>query len=172
MRGGGGAHRGAADRVEPQVAQRLGERGRVAARHEHAVEAVAHDVSVAGDVGGDDRRAGGERLRQHHPEALAAERRRAQHVGALQHAALLVVVDAAEHRDVAIVEQQRLDLLAVGADDRQLDRDVLAQRLEGAQQHRQALALDGLADERDAQSLPGCFGAPRSGTVTPLGTIR
>ncbi len=29
----------------------------------------------------------------------------------------------------------------------------LAQRLEGAQQHRQALALDGLADERDPQRL-------------------
>ena len=62
-------------------------RGRAASRpapcasprgHEHAVDAVAHDVAVAGDVGGDDRRAGGERLGQHHAEALAAQRRRAR----------------------------------------------------------------------------------------------
>ena len=71
-------------RVEREVAQRLGQRGRVAARDEHAVDAVAHDVAVAGDVGGDDRRAGGERLREDHAEALAAQRRRAEHVGAAQ----------------------------------------------------------------------------------------
>ncbi len=153
MDGGGGAHLGEPLRLQPQVEQRLGERGRVAARHEHAVDSVAHDVAVAGDLGGDDRRACSERLRQHHAEALAAERRRAEHVGGLQHAPLLVVVDATEHGDVAVVEQQRRDFLAVRADDRQLDRDVLAQRFEGAQQHRQALALDRLADERDPQAV-------------------
>ncbi len=61
-----------------------------------------------------------------------------------------------------------------GADDRQLGVDVLAQPLEGAQQHRQALALDGLADERDPQAAARrrrALGASRSGTSTPLGTM-
>ena len=51
--------------------------------------------------------------------------------------------------------QQRRDLRLGGADDRQPDRDVLAQRLERAQQDRQALALDGLADEDDLQRVAG-----------------
>ena len=173
---GGLPHRDAPLRREPQLEQRLGERGRVAARHEHPVDAVAHDVAVAGDVGGDDRRAGREALRQHHAEALAAERRRAQQVGRLEHALLLGVVDAAEHRHAAVVQQHGLYLVAVGADDRQLDRHVVvAQRLERAQQHRQALALDRLADEREPQGPVGGRRRARtcrSGTATPLGTIR
>ena len=64
---------------------------------EHAVAAVRDDVAVAGDVGCDHRRAGRERLGQHHAEALAAQRRRAQHVGAVQPAPKLVVVHAPEH---------------------------------------------------------------------------
>ena len=81
-------------------------------RDEHAVDAVAHHVAVAGDVRGDDRRAGGERLGQHHAEALAAERRRAQHVGGLE------LRGACSRRrpcpsiaHVARVEHQRRDLL-------------------------------------------------------------
>ena len=73
----------------------------VAARHQHAVAAVADDVAVAGDVRRDDRRAGGERLGQHHAEALAAQRRRAEHVGLAQARVLLVVVDLAERGDAA-----------------------------------------------------------------------
>ena len=65
----------------PQLAQRLGQCLRVAARYEHPVDAVAHDVAIAGDVRRDDRSAGRERLGQHHAEALSAQRRGAQHVG-------------------------------------------------------------------------------------------
>ncbi len=44
--------------------------------------------------------------------------------------------------------------LALGrADERERRRDLLAQRLERAQQHRKALARDRLADERDPQRL-------------------
>ena len=67
-----------------QALQLLGEALRVAGRDEDAVDAVADDVRVAGDVGGDDRRARGEGLGQDHPEALARERRRAEHVGVAQ----------------------------------------------------------------------------------------
>ena len=70
------------------------------------------DVAVAGDVRGDDRRAGRERLGQHHAEALAAQRRRAQHVGALEHAALVRVAALAQRDDAAVVEHQRRDLVA------------------------------------------------------------
>ena len=136
-----------------EVAQRLGQRLGVGRGHEHTVHAVAHDVAVAGDVGGDDRRAGGERLGQHHPEALASQRRGAQDIGALQLLALAGVVDLAQHADVAVVEHQRRELFGGGADHGQLGGDVVAQRLEGAQQKRQALALDRLADEDDAQPL-------------------
>ena len=66
----------------PEIAQRLGQRLRISGRDEHAVDAVADDIAIAGDVGGDDRRARGERFGQHHAEALTAERRRAQDVGA------------------------------------------------------------------------------------------
>ena len=56
-----------------EVAQRLGQSLRIGRGHEHAVDAVAHDVAVAGDVGGDDRRSCGERLGEHHSEALAPQ---------------------------------------------------------------------------------------------------
>ena len=63
-------------------------------RHEQPVAAVAYDLPVAGDVGRDHRRAGRERLDQHHAEALAAERRRAEHVGLVQPVPQLVVAHA------------------------------------------------------------------------------
>ena len=153
--------------------QRLGQRQRVARRHQHAVGAVLDHAAVARDVRGDDRRPGGEGLGQHHPERLAAERRRAQHVRARQRGALLLVVDAPERAHAARVGQQRGQRVRVDADHRQPRGDVLAQRLEGAQQHRQALALDGLADERDlqrvARAAPPRRGRPAGGQRDAVG---
>ena len=135
-----------------EVAQGLGQGGGVAAREEHAVDPVAHDVAVAGDVGGDDRRAGGEGLGEHHAEALAAQRGRDEQVGRGQRGGLLGVGDLAQHVDaLRAVEHERLDLVAIGAHDDELDGDVVAQRLEGAQQDGKPLALDRLADEGQAQ---------------------
>ena len=163
--------------VEREVAQRLGERGRVAARDEHAVDAVAHDVAVAGDVGGDDRRAGRERLRQHHAEALAAERRRAQHVGALRARRCF---SASSTRPSTVTPRSSSSIGSTSS--RSAPTIVssagtcVAQRLEGAQQHRQALALDRLADERDAAAArAGARAAParrRRAASTPLGIDR
>ena len=65
------------------------------------------------------------------------------------------VVDAAERGHALALDQQRRELLGGRADHDQLGRHLAAQRLEGAQQHGQALALDGLADERDPQRLAG-----------------
>ena len=62
----------------------LGEALRIAGRDEDAVDAVLDDVAVAGDLGGDHRRTGREGLGQDHAEALARERRRAEHVGLVQ----------------------------------------------------------------------------------------
>jgi hypothetical protein len=154
-------HPGTAVGLVVEVAQRLGERLRVGDGHEHAVDAVTDDVAVAGDVGCDHRGAGGERLGQHHPEALPAQRRRAQDVGALQLLALARIVDLAQHVDAAIVEHQRSELLARGADHGELGGDVLAQGLERAQQQRQPLALDRLTDEHDRQPVGAarCAGA-------------
>ena len=55
----------------------------------------------------------------------------------------------------ARVGEQRRQRLLVDADHGQPRGMVLAQGLEGAQQHRQPLALDGLADERDLERLAG-----------------
>ena len=165
--------------VERQAAQRLGERERVARRHEQPVEPVAHHVAVAGDVRGDDRRARGERLRQDHPEALAVQRGRAHHVRARQLGLLALLGDLAERLHAAVVEHHVRDLLGRRAGERERRGDLVAQRLERAQQHRQALALDGLADEQDAQwrrppdVLGGArLGAPRGWRWTPLGMMR
>ena len=84
--------------------------------------------------------------------------------------------DLAEHPHAGRVEQDRRELLGRGADHCQLGRDVLAQRLERAQQQRQALALDGLADEHDPQPVArrpqrGDRG-PLGVDVTPLGITR
>ncbi len=151
--GGGARHLDPSPRLLVEVAQRLGQRLGVGGRNEHAVDPVAHDVAVAGDVGGDDRGAGGKRLGEHHAEALAAQRGRAQDVGALQLGRLALVVDLAQRAYAAIVDEQRGEFLARRADHGQLARDVLAQRLEGPQQQRQALALDRLADEHDPQTV-------------------
>ncbi len=43
------------------------------------------------------------------------------------------------------------DLLRARADERERRRHVIAQRFEGAQQDRQALPFDRLADEQDPQ---------------------
>ena len=58
------------------------------------------------------RRALGEGLREDHAEALAAERRGAEHVRLADDAGLLLVVDATEDRHAARIEEQRLDLRA------------------------------------------------------------
>ena len=61
--------------------------------------------------------------------------------------------DAAEDRHALALDEQRLDLGLRRADDGQPGGHVRAQRLEGAQQDRQALALDRLADEHDLERL-------------------
>ena len=145
------AHPAAALRVDRQrrAAPRRAPRGR--RRDEHAVDAVAHHVAVARDVGGDDRRARRERLGQHHAEALAAERRRAEHVR-------LAAAGATSRRRRPARDLHALRRRAAAArPPRRLGRPPsvapdarAAQRLERAQQHGQALALLGAADEQRA----------------------
>ncbi len=151
-------HALAPSRIQRERAQLLGECQRVARRREHAVLAVAHDVAVTGDVGRDHGRGGGERLRQDHAEALAALRRRAQHVGLAQARELLLLGDLAERLDPGAVEGHVSDLFGARTDERELRGHVLAKGLEGGDQNRQALALHGLPDEEDAQLL--ALGAP------------
>ena len=148
---GRAGHLGAPDGLLVEIAERLGERLRVTARHQHSVDPVTDDVAIAGDVRGDHGRARRERLGQDHPEALSSERRSAQHVAGLELHPLGLVVDLAEHTHVTHVEHQRRELVLGGADHGQLGRDVLAQRLERAQEQRQPLALDRLTDEHDLE---------------------
>ena len=63
----------AADVVVEQRAQRLRQGVRVAGRHEQGLRVGSGDVAVSGDVGRDDRGAGGHRLEQHDPERLAVD---------------------------------------------------------------------------------------------------
>ena len=163
-------HRRAPVGVEGQRPQGLAERHRVADRHEHAVQPVAGDVAIAGDVRCHHRGAGGERLREHHAEALAAERGRAEQVGLAQQAPLLGVVHGPGDLHALRLQEQRLDLLDRGPGHREARLDPgAAQRLEGAQQHGKALALLGAADEQDLQLLVRAqvIGA-RGGKVHPV----
>ena len=77
--------------------------------------------------------------------------------------------------DALGVEQQRLDLLGRGAGDGEPRGHAhAAQRLEGAQQHGQALALLGAAHEDDPQRVVAGArrpAAPRDRS-TPFGTMR
>ena len=145
----GRAHALAAVAVGGERVQRLADRGGVAGLHEQAVLAVGDDVAVARDVRRHDRSARRERLGQHHAEALAAQRRRDEHVGVVHQPPLLLVADAADDVDAGAVEQVRLDLLGRRAGDGQAGSDAGgAQRLEGAQRDGQALALLGAAEEQ------------------------
>ena len=112
---------------------------------------------VAGDVGRDDRSAGRERLGQDHAEALAAQRRGAQHVGLVQAAPELLVVHAAVRLDAVHAAldlgEQRLDALGGPHRSPRGGRNVPAQTREGGQQHGQALALLLAADEHDLQGV-------------------
>ena len=150
-----GTHLPPAGGVDRQRTQRLGQCEGVARRHQQPVAAVGHHLAVAGDLGGDHRGAGRERLRQDHAEALAAQRGSTQHVGAVQAPPKLLVVHASERLDAVHAAldlgQQGLDALGVGADHLEARRDVLAQAGERRQQHGQALALLLAADEHDPQ---------------------
>ena len=168
--------------------QLLGEALRIAGGDEHAVDAVGDDVAVAGDGGGDRRRAGGEGLGQDHAEALARERGRAEHVGLVQGAVQRLArdptadVDPAHRLRVGEVAQH---VLALGADHGEAAGHVLDQGAEGGEQDRQALALLRPADEEDAQLLarPASarsarrrrrprWGSPRSGRRTSAARSR
>jgi hypothetical protein len=94
-------HRLAANRFDVHALKLLGEALGVRGRDEDAVDVVGDDVGVAGDVGGDHRGPGGERLGEDHPEALTGERRRDQHVGAGELVPELGLAEAAERVDVA-----------------------------------------------------------------------
>ncbi len=156
-------HARAQRRVQREHTQRLRERERVACGNEQAVGALAHDVAIAGDVRGDHRRRRGEGLGQHHAEALAAERGGAQHLSACELRALALLGDLAERLHAACVEHHVRDLLGACADERERGVYLLAQRFEGAQQHGQPLALDGLADEQDPQRPCGILIGARRG---------
>ncbi len=116
--------------------------------------AVAHHIAVARDIGRHDRHARGERFRQHHPEALAVQRRRAEHVRTGELFELLRLPHPAERAHALGVEQQRRHLRILRADQRERRRNLLAERLERLQEDRQSLAIDGLPDEEDAQRPP------------------
>ena len=156
--------------------QLLGQALRIPRRHQQAVHPVADDIAVAGDVGGNHRRAGGEGLGQHHAEALARERGRAEHVGAVQLSPEAVAgdatadVDRAQQLGVGEVTQH---VLALGPDHRQPAGHVLDQGTKGSQQNRQALALLRAADEEDAQlARRGRRRARRCVDVDPVGNDR
>src|SRR5919202_1828289 len=82
-----------------------------------------HDVPVPGDVGRDDRRRARERAREHHPEALAAERGRDERLPREQLRREGVLVEEAEHVDSvlghALAREQEPYGERVGADDAQ-----------------------------------------------------
>ena len=98
----------------PRAARRPARRRRPPGTSQASTVGAGH-VAVAGQVAGHDRRAGGHRLEQHDAERLAAERRRAEHVGAAQPGDLLVVADAPEPLDAGVAGVLGLEPAGVGA---------------------------------------------------------
>ena len=97
--------------------------------------------------------AGGERLDEHHPEALPAERRRDEELGGRELARPHVVGDDPEHVDPVLVEPQpRLQepvLQRVGTDQPEPRPGRSPDLRPGAQEHRQSLPCVVAADEDD-----------------------
>jgi len=135
--------------VGPQgeISQSLGQGGGVRASDEQPVGAVTDDVAIARDVAGHHGRPRGEGLGEDHAEALPAERRGAEGVSPAQLQELGGVVGAPERPDAPRILEDLGDILRRGADQREGGGHLGAERLEGAQEDRQTLALDGLADE-------------------------
>ena len=72
----------------------------------------------------------------------------------------------------AVVEHHVRDLVLGSPDERERRGDLLAQRLERTQQHRQALAFDGLADEQDPQRTIGLVQRVRLLSCTEVHAVR
>ena len=148
--------RSSRSRLLAQRLQLLGQPLGVGGRHEDAVDTVADDVRVAGDVGGDHRRAGRERLGQDHAEALArrATGRRADRPRASRRQS-----SSSGTRPERLDQALDLGVGEVAARSRHrsapttvsVARLVLDQRLERGEQHRQPLALLGSAHEQHPQ---------------------
>jgi hypothetical protein len=105
-----------------ELLQLLGEALGVGGRNENAVDAIGDDVAVAGDLRRDDGGAGGERLDEDHPEALAGQRGGAEYVGVAEPLPQLPVGELADGVDPGAdlgVGQERGDLVAARADDGQ-----------------------------------------------------
>ena len=164
-------------RVEREVVQRLGQRERVARRHQQPVAAVLDDAAVARDVRRHHRRPGRERLGQHHAERLAAERGRAEHVRAGERGALLVVVDAAERgarragrpaAGPAPPPRPRSPTARAGCCSRSASK---ARSSTGSPLRSTAWPTNAISSGSPGARRRGA-GAPPAGSVTPLGTIR
>ena len=119
-----------------------------------------HHVAVPVDVRGDDRRRARECAREHHAEALAAERRRDERLCRQQLGRQVVLAQEAE--DVDPVVGARARARAAGArraGRRPTTRSRCARAAADlgprAQQHRQPLAAVVAADEDDAVLAPG-----------------
>ena len=132
-----------------------------------------HHVAVAGDVGRDDRRRARERARQHHAEALAAERRRDERLRREQLLGEALLVEEAEHLDAVVghaqPRHQQPHAQRIGADDAQRRAGAAADLRPGLEQDLQALALLVPAGEDDAVLAVGGIGA--GGMSTPFGMI-
>ena len=146
----------------------------VAGLDQQRVDVVGRDVAVAVERAGDDRGAGGHRLDQHDAERLAVQRRRAEHVGALQAGDLVRVGQPAEPHDARVVRRtRRAAARCRGRCCRSTASTSSGELRIAAQQHVEALALLVTAAEEDRR--PCRPGAPaRRGTSsssTPLNSI-
>ena len=121
---------------------------RVVRRH-HQPGLVAHHVPVPGDVRGDHRRRARERPREHHAEALAAERRRGHDLRREHLPRQLLLREEAEHVDAVEpgAGHVQADGERVSPDDAQPGAGARVHVRPGAQQHGQALAPLVAADE-------------------------
>ena len=144
---------------------------RLAGRHEQAGLGL-HDAAVARDVGGDDRSRAGERAREHHAEALAAERRRDERLRRQQLLGQLGLREEAEHVDSlaghAQAREEEPHRKRIGADQRAAARRS-ARRTSGQARRSTWRPLRGSCRPTKTIRSSRPAGSASSGTRTPFG---
>ncbi len=151
------AHPLAQVRVSEEPHERLGERPRLAGRHQERLLAPLHDALVAVDVAADDGRPGCHRLEEDDPERFAAGGRRRVDIGGLEELDLVAVRDTAQELDVGQAARHHvaacLALLWPGADDEEpAVAAALAQDPVRLEKRKQPLARLESADEQDVRA--------------------
>ena len=125
----------------------------VARLAEQRVDLVRRDVAVSVEPTGHHRGSGGHRFDQDDAERLPTERRGTEDVGCTESGELLVVGDATEPPDSAVVSRLRREAGGVGARARDPELRVDVESTEGLDEDAETLAFLVATAEEDRRGL-------------------